>query len=118
MVGPQVRDSILAAFIPFGLVTLAIAILILPRDVFTSFHVLTSVGLYLAVALLDGCYLTRKYKIGRETIVFFTALIGVIIIVLSYVPYQVQVIAYAITLTTCLVMYARILVEFRRRKYV
>ena len=112
------RDSILAAFIPFGLVTLAITILILPRNVFTPFHVLISVGLYLAVAISDGYYLTRKYKIGRETIVFFTALIGVIIIVLSYVPYQVQAIAYVITLVTCLVMYVRILVEFRRRKYV
>ena len=111
------RDSILAAFIPVGLVMLVAAVVLLPRSVLTSFNVWIVAECYLGVALLDAYYFTRKYKIGREIVVFFAALIGVVLIVLSYVPYEIQILSYIITAAASLIMYARIIVEFRRRKY-
>ena len=115
--GAPVKDSVLAAFIPVGLGILMVLLVLLPRSFLTPFSIWIAAELFLGLAFLDFYYLTRKYKIGRQTIVFFAALITVILIVLSYVPFEVQILAYIITAMASILMYARIVVEFRRRKY-
>lgn len=111
------RDSILAAFIPVGIFVLIAIMLFMPKSFLGSFGVWILAESYLGVAFLDGYYLSRKYKIDRRVLIFFAALLGVVIVVVSYVPVEVQILSYAITAAVSLIMYARIVVEFRRRKY-
>jgi hypothetical protein len=112
-----VRDSILAALIPGGFGILVVALLFLPKNLLGSFDIWILLELYLGLAFLDGYYLARKYKIRRRILVYFGALIGVILVILSYVPYEVQILSYIVTASVSLIMYVRIAVEFRRRKY-
>jgi len=112
-----VRDSVLAALIPVGLGGVVAAVFLLPKSILSSYDIWILVTVYLCLTLIDAYYFARKYKIGSETIVFFIALVGVVLVVLSYVPYEIQILSFVLTAIASLVMYARIIVEFRRRKY-
>ena len=111
------RDSVLAALIPVGLGGVVAAVLLLPKSILSSYDTWILVTVYLCLALIDAHYFARKYEIGRETIVFFIALVGVVLVVLSYVPHEIQILSFVLTAIASLIMYARIIVEFRRRKY-
>jgi high-affinity Fe2+/Pb2+ permease len=110
-----VRDFLLIALIPFGFIILVAALLL--RNLLSSLDIWIVAELYLGATILVVYYLARKYRVSRKIIVYFLGLTGIVILILSYVPYNVQILAYIVTAITSIILYARVVIEFYRRKY-
>ncbi|HUK28633.1 MAG TPA: hypothetical protein VLV31_09430 [Candidatus Acidoferrales bacterium] len=105
------------ALVPVGFVVLVTALTVLPKSQIHAFDVWFIAGSYIALASLDTYYLAHKYKINRKVVVYFLGLTGIILVILFYVPYDVQVIAYIVTAISAVVLYVRVIIEFHRRKH-
>ena len=110
------RDFILAALIPASFMIFIATLLLLP-NLLDAFDVWIVAELYIGLAFLDVYYLARKYKVSRKIIVYFVGLTGIVLVILFYVPYNVQILAYVVTAISSIILYSRVIIEFYRRKY-
>jgi hypothetical protein len=110
------RDFILAALIPASFMIFIATLLLLP-NLLNPFDIWIVAESYIGLAFLDVYYLARKYKVSRKVIVYFVGLTGIVLIILFYVPYNVQILAYVVTAISSIILYIRVIIEFYRRKY-
>jgi len=113
----NVRATRLLALVPISLIALTIIFWLLPSGLVTPFVGWLLIEASLAVAFLLSYYLSRKYHLSREVPFILAGLLCTLVIVLSYVTIEVQRVAFLVTTLASSVMYYRLSIEFKRRKY-
>ena len=111
------KDHILVALLPVGFVIFVTALFLLSKNSLSVFDASFITGSYVVLAFLDIYYLAHKYEINRKVVVYFIGLTGIILVILVYVPYDVQIVAYIVTAIAAIVLYTRVIIEFYRRKH-
>jgi hypothetical protein len=115
--GRNVRTIFLLAFVPVSLIILSVAFWMLPPGLITPFYSWLLIEAVLGLAFLGSYHLARKYHLAREVPFIIAGLFITLLVVLSYVTIEVQRLAFALTAIASCVMYYRLGVEFKRRKY-
>lgn len=73
---------------------------------------------YMGTVIVAVYVIGRKYHLGRRrTPIFLLAQASITVVIVSYLSYTVQIVAYAFTAILSIIMYSRLIAEFRRRKY-
>ena len=111
------RVTRLLALVPISLIVLTILFWLLPPGLVTPFNSWLLIETGLAFALLVSYYLSRKYHLSREFPFILAGLFCTLVIVLSYVTIEVQRLAFVVTTIFSSVIYYRLRIEFKRRKY-
>ena len=111
------RTIHLLALLPIGLTILAISFWLLPPVFITPFNSWLLIEAALLLVFLVSHYTWRKYHLAREVPLIILGLCATLIIVLSYVTIEVQRAAFALTAIASFIMYYRLSIEFKRRKY-
>lgn len=113
----NVRATRLLALVPVSLIVLTISFWLLPPGFITPFNSWLLIETSLAFVFLVSYYLSRKYHLSREIPFILGGLFCALVIVLSYVTIEVQRLAFVVTTIISSVMYYRLRIEFKRRKY-
>jgi hypothetical protein len=112
-----VRPTVLLIIVPVSLIVLAISFWFLPTESLTPFNRWVLIEIVLGFAFVVSYSISSKERAGREVPFIIAGLIVTMLIVLSYVTVDVQRIAFVMTAVATSLMYFRVIVEFRRRKY-
>jgi len=107
----------LLALVPISLFVLAIAFWLVRPGFITPFNAWLLIETGLGITFLASYYLSHKYHLAREVPFILAGLSVTLVIVLSYVTVEVQRLAFVVTAIASSVMYYRLTVEFKRRKY-
>jgi 4-amino-4-deoxy-L-arabinose transferase-like glycosyltransferase len=113
----NVRTIFLLALVPVSLIILSVSFWLLPSGFITPFNSWLLIEAGLGFAFLVSYYLSRKYHLTREVPFIIAGLFITLVIVLSYVTIEVQRLAFTVTAIASCVMYYRLGLEFKRRKY-
>jgi hypothetical protein len=62
--------------------------------------------------------LDRKHHIGKMYPLFFLTMFASLFVIISYIPWAVQIYAYELTAVATVFIYFRLFHEFRRRGYI